>query len=292
MKQKQTLYILCILFQSLIYGVGNPLTKVAYESITPLWLLAARFTITFLVLLPFCGRRALAQLRAAKPSVWLPPCLCCASAYISCNVALSLTSATNVGFIMSLPVLFAPFLEVPVLRRRYDPRRLPLQLLMVFGLFLLCRTDGGFSFGAGEALALLDALSLAGVLVFGERAMRSFDALNLTFLQAGTAMLLCLGAALLFGDVSALSAVQPKAWLVIAYLALVCTVGGYWLQNLAVAHLSAAAVSMLQCTQPVMTALVSFFLLHETLGGVALLGAAIIIAGLLLNSTLNNTLRK
>ena len=35
MKEKKTKYILFILLQSLVYGIGNPITKVAYESITP-----------------------------------------------------------------------------------------------------------------------------------------------------------------------------------------------------------------------------------------------------------------
>ena len=41
----KALYISFILIQSLVYGIGNPLTKVAYHSITPLWLLAARFSL-------------------------------------------------------------------------------------------------------------------------------------------------------------------------------------------------------------------------------------------------------
>lgn len=42
-------YIFFILLQSIIYGFGNPLTKIAFESITPLWCLAFRFTLAFLI---------------------------------------------------------------------------------------------------------------------------------------------------------------------------------------------------------------------------------------------------
>ena len=42
-----------------------------------------------------------------------------ASAYISCNLALEGTTATNVGFIMSLSVIFAPLLSIIVLQRPY-----------------------------------------------------------------------------------------------------------------------------------------------------------------------------
>ena len=59
MHQRKAIYTLFIFIQSLIYGIGNPATKVAYKSITPLWLLAARFTLAFLLFLLLFGRRIL-----------------------------------------------------------------------------------------------------------------------------------------------------------------------------------------------------------------------------------------
>ena len=40
-------YIIFILLQSFLYGLGNPLTKIAFASITPLWCLAFRFGLAF-----------------------------------------------------------------------------------------------------------------------------------------------------------------------------------------------------------------------------------------------------
>ena len=65
----KALYISFILIQSLVYGIGNPLTKVAYYSITPLWLLAARFSLAFLLFALFFGRRLFSQLRKVS---WTP----------------------------------------------------------------------------------------------------------------------------------------------------------------------------------------------------------------------------
>lgn len=280
----KALYISFILIQSLVYGIGNPLTKVAYHSITPLWLLAARFSLAFLLFALFFGRRLFAQLRKVSWTLWLPSALCCAGAYISCNLALDLTAATNVGFIMSLPVLFAPLLFSLVFRRSYAWRHLPVQLVTIVGLFLLCCNTGSFSFGPGEALALLDALCLAGVLVFGEKAIAQMDVLSVTGVQIGVTMILSLAGALLFDHTSVLAAAKPEAWLVVLYLAGVCTIAAYLLQNKAVAHLSASTVSMLQCTQPILTALVAYFLLGETLNGLGLLGAGLILICLFIDS--------
>ena len=67
-----------------------------------------------------------------------------ASAYISCNLALEGTTATNVGFIMSLSVIFAPLLSIIVLQRPYKISHLPIQLLVILGMYLLCSNGGTF----------------------------------------------------------------------------------------------------------------------------------------------------
>ena len=112
---------------------------------------------------------------------------------------------------MSLPVLFTPFLASVIFHRPYVFKKLPLQLLTIAGLFLLCCNGGVFSFGIGEALALLDAFCLAGVLVFGESAMKEMDVTAVTAAQIGVTMVLSLAGALLFDDITVLAGVQPDA---------------------------------------------------------------------------------
>lgn len=284
MEEKRGKYALFILGQSILYGFGNPLTKVAYESITPFWLLVTRYTAASLMLLLILRGRVFSELRRVSRKLWLPPALCCAGAYITCNLALNMTSATNVGFLISLPVLFTPFVAMAVLRERYELRRLPVQILLAVGLFMLCCGESGFSFGPGEVLGLIDALCLAGSLVFGEKALRELDGTVLTAAQAFVTLLLSLVGAVCFEDFSVLPGVQIEAWGVVLYLGLGCTVAAFMLQNHAVAHLSASTVSMLQCTQPILTAVISFLLLRERLSAVALAGAALIVAALLYDS--------
>ncbi len=84
--------------------------------------------------------------------------------------------------------------------------------------------------------------------------------------------------ALLFDDAAVLPQVTTTAWLVVAYLALTCTCLSYMLQNTALTRLSSYTVSLLQCTQPILTAACSYLLLRERLTVVGLTGAAIIVA--------------
>ena len=80
-------------------------------------------------------------------------------------------------------------------------------------------------------------------------------------------VLWCLGirfsgaAALIFDDVAVLPQGTVTGWLVVAYLALLCTCLSYVLQNTALTRLSSYTVSLLQCTQPILTAACSYLLL-------------------------------
>lgn len=266
-----------ILLQSLIYGLGNPLTKIAFESITPFWSLAIRFSIAFLVFILFFRRRIIESLNSVRPGVYLPASVCMAAAYITCNLALNWTSATNVGFLMSLPVIFAPILAWLVYKVKYRLIHIPIQIAVVAGLYLLCYDGEAFVFGKGEVTALITAFSISGALVFGEESLKQLDALAISSTQAGITALISLPCALIFESSNVLSQVTMPAWTVVLYLAIFCTNIAYMLQNSALKHISAASVSMLQCTQPILTAVISYFLLNEKLSTEGIVGAAIII---------------
>lgn len=274
-------YVSYILLQSVVYGFGNPLTKVAYESITPFWLLTFRFSIALIIFLVFFGKRIISQLKTAKLSQYLPASLCMALAYIACNLALNWTSATNVGFLMSLPVIFAPLLAIAILHQKYDLRYIPLQILVTVGLYLLCCNGGRFTLNKGDLCALITAIALSGALVFGKKSLESIDAVTISAMQAGVTAFMSLICALVFDDFNVVPDIAPVAWAVMAYLALTCTCIAYVLQNSALVHLSSGTVSMLQCTQPILTAVCSFIILRETLSFRGILGGIIIIVSIL-----------
>ena len=276
-KTKKYKYMAFILLQSLIYGFGNPLTKIAFETITPFWSLAVRFTTAFLVFILFFGKGIIVSLKCVGPKVYLPAGICMATAYITCNLALNWTSSTNVGFLMSLPVIFAPILAFLIYKVKYRFIHVPIQILVVMGLYFLCFDGTSFVFGKGEVTALITAISIAGALVFGEESLKQLNPVTVSAVQAGITALISLPCALIFESTEVLSRVSLPAWLVILYLAIFCTNIAYMLQNSALKNISASAVSMLQCTQPILTAVISYFILKEKLSSIGVLGAAIII---------------
>ena len=82
-KQGGTLpYALLILLQSVLYGFGNPLPKIGFESITVLWCLGIRFSGAAALMLLLFGRRTVRTLRAVSLLQCTQPILTAACSYL------------------------------------------------------------------------------------------------------------------------------------------------------------------------------------------------------------------
>lgn len=267
----------CILLQSILYGIGDPISKAAFQVVPLYSLLSARYVLALAFLLLLFHKRVWRGLRAASVRDWLLPSLCIAGGYLTTNIAITLTTATATAFLRSLSTVMTPLLAFLCYRRTFGKQHLPIFLGAVVGLYLLCGGSSLTGFGPGEWMGLLSALLLAGSLVFGERALDSVDAVTLTTVQTAMTALLALVCTLLWEGGVHLENAGAREWGVIVYLAILCTVAGYLLQNAALERISARLVALLQCTGPVMTALFSRLILGETLTPAAALGAGLLL---------------
>lgn len=152
--------MLCVVAQTVIFGLGDVITKFAYESVTSLWCMVLRFGLELAVFALAFGPRMVRELRGAKLADWAPAAACLAVGYIACNLALDVTTATNVGFLVTLPVVFAPFIAQVVRYVRYPRAMIPFQVAVAGGLYLLCCNGSSFSFGAGVILVAVVGVTL------------------------------------------------------------------------------------------------------------------------------------
>ena len=64
--------MLCVVVQTVIFGLGNVITKFAYESVTPLWCMVLRFGLALAAFARVFGSRMVRELRWAKLADWAP----------------------------------------------------------------------------------------------------------------------------------------------------------------------------------------------------------------------------
>ena len=276
-----------IVLQSLVYGFGDPISKLAFE-VTPVYtMMTVRYLIAFAVSFLVFHKRISRSVRTVPVKAWLIPGVCISLHYILNNVALALTDATSVAFLRSLSIVITPAFAFLVYRTNYKWQHIVLQILVLPGMYLLCVRGGLSGIGTGEAVALVAAFMSAGALVFSKRYLDMVDPVSMTALMAGCSAAIALIGSLLFEDGIQLKTTTPQAWAIIMYLAIACTFLGYLMQNLALTRISDRSVALIQSLCPVMTAVFSFFLLGETLSTAGMAGAGIIVVSVALASIIN-----
>ena len=276
-----------IVLQSLVYGFGDPISKLAFE-VTPVYtMMTVRYLIAFAVSFLVFHKRISRTVRTVPVKAWLIPGVCISLHYILNNVALALTDATSVAFLRSLSIVITPAFAFLVYRTNYKWQHIVLQILVLPGMYLLCVRGGLSGIGTGEAVALVAAFMSAGALVFSKRYLDMVDPVSMTALMAGCSAAIALIGTLLFENGIQLKTTTPQAWAIIMYLAIACTFLGYLMQNLALTRISDRSVALIQSLCPVMTAVFSFFLLGETLSTAGMAGAGIIVASVALASIIH-----
>ena len=276
-----------IVLQSLVYGFGDPISKIAFE-VTPVYtMMTVRYLIAFAVSFTVFHKRITRTVRTVPVKAWLIPGVCISLHYILNNVALALTDATSVAFLRSLSIVITPAFAFLIYRTSYKWQHIVLQILVLPGMYLLCVRGGLSGAGTGEAVALVAAFMSAGALVFSKRYLDMVDPVSMTALMAGCSAGIALIGSLIFEGGIRLETTTPQAWAIILYLAIVCTFLGYLMQNLALTRISDRSVALIQSLCPVMTAVFSFFLLGETLSTAGMAGAGIIVASVALASIIH-----
>lgn len=284
---KSIVYGSFIILQCMFWGLGNPVAKIGMETIPPFYCLALRFLIAFIICYGLFYKKIKAQINKNNFKDAVAISIFNSAAFIFSTLALIYSSATIAGFLMALAVIFTPFMSYIVLGKKLKKRTLLFVGLVVLGLYFLCGSQGSFSFGIGELLALLSSVSYAATITYSSKHITNIGPEVLSTIQSGVAAVICFIFAFLLEDGRVLTQAGLAGWSAVVYLAIGCTVIAYLLQNVALKHLSAVFVSLELCSEPIFTAFFSFFLLGERLTLSGIFGAALIMASIVLASLFN-----
>ena len=282
--------ILALLIVTLVWGTTFPAMKGLTGYFSPEWIIFTRFALAGLLLSPFLIRASRADL-VSGATLGLLLFLCFAFQV----EGLALTSANRNAFICGLNVLIVPLLGV-LAGRKPERRILFALVLAVLGLAALC-WDGG-SWGMGDWLALLSALSFAIYIKMMESRTRKADRLmTLTAMQIIT-VALCAATWLLVLEVPhtgfAMSQDAPAYWshiadglrhnlLNFAYLGVVATAAIISLQTWGQSHSTANEAAVIYAFEPASAAFFAYFWLTEILTVRGWLGAALLVSGMIVS---------
>lgn len=192
------------------------------------------------------------------------------------------TTAAKSSFITGMFIVFTPFLHWLLNGRRPRPENYAGILLVLLGLFLLTWPAEN-RFNLGDLLTILSALGFSLYIVHVDRVARAENTLALVFLQMATTALLGTVAAFALGE----SYVSPgsRATWALLYLALPGTLLMVFIQTRYQPRSNPIRAAIIYSLEPVFAALFAWILLGETLGARGLMGAGLMLGGVLLSET-------
>lgn len=272
-----------------VWGATFVMVKDAVALYPTLAFLALRFGLATLVVAPLVllprrvGRRG-GRRRSLRGGFLMG--LFLGAGYIFQTLGLERTSASNAGFITGLFVVLTPVLQGIVWRRWIRGGALVGVLLATVGLFLL---SGGAKAGdpLGDSLVFLCAVSFAAHILATARYAEGQDPGELTVVQLGTVALLTAipslaGAATGLGP--ALAAPRARAVLLaLVVTAVLASAAGFYIQTFAQRHAPPTRTAVILTMEPVFAGVFGYLLAGEVLGPVGWVGAALILAGMLVS---------
>ena len=276
--------IAALLLVTVVWGTTFPAMKNMTGYLSASWIVLCRFALAGLLLLPFLWGVRWRDLRwGILAGVVLFLC------YVFQIEGLALTSSNRNAFICGLNVLVPPLIGV-ALGARLERRILIALLLSLAGLFALC-WEGSFSWGRGDTLALLCALFFGLYVKLMESVTRKVDKLMALTASQILTVAVCAAVWLLITelpqDVPAYIAYIRKGLEMysvnLIYLGVVATAAIISLQTWGQSHSSANEAAVIYAFEPGCAAIFAYFWLGETLAWNGLLGAAMLISGMIVS---------
>ncbi len=283
--------ILALLLVTVVWGTTFPAMKDMTGYLSANWIVVSRFTMAGLLLSPFLLRAAWKDLHYGFLA-GLVLFFC----YLFQVEGLALTTSNRNAFICGLNVLVPPLLG-RLLGRKAEGRIVLALLLAMAGLFALC-WDGKLAWSRGDSLALLAALCFGVYIMQMEAFSRKAGSLMaLTAAQIWT-VAICAGLWILLREVPRgqidVHQDQLNYWAYVwqglklysvnlIYLGVVATAAIISLQTWGQSHATANEAAVIYAFEPGCAAIFAYFWLGETLGWTGLLGAGLLISGMIVS---------
>jgi drug/metabolite transporter (DMT)-like permease len=275
---------LALLMCSLFWGVTFVVVKDALADASVFAYLAARFTLAALPLAWFY-RADLRRLPAADYWAGARIGILMFGGYAFQTAGIAETTASKAAFITGFSVVLVPVLIAILWRRRISAWAWAGACASLAGLYYLTVPREGIAdLNRGDLLVTGCAVCYALQIIFIERYSGQHSLAGLSFLQvAVTAALSLAGVPLLSTLHWEVFRFELTSQLVFAVIvtAVFTTAIAYPLLVWGQSHTSATNTALILASEPVFAAVTSYIVLHERLGARGLLGAALILAGIL-----------
>ncbi|MGJ7921849.1 DMT family transporter [Neobacillus sp. LXY-4] len=287
---KKSLYAdFCLMLVALVWGATFVLVQNAISLLPPLSFNGVRFLFAAILLgswlflfkkdqLKYWNKRLLFS--GFLMGFWL------FLGYATQTMGLLYTTSSNAGFITGLSVVLVPLFSLFLLKQRPGVNAIGGVVLATWGLYLLTMTNS-MALNIGDFLVLLCAISFALQIIVTGKYSSSHPSLLLTVVQISTVAVLSSISAFLFEDwqraFQAEILFNPNVIAALLVTSIFATALAFFAQTTFQKYTTATRVALIFALEPVFAALTAYFWGGERLSGSAIIGCALIFAGMILS---------
>ena len=278
----------CLILTTLIWGSSFVILKSALDSITPLWVLAIRFSGAAILMLIAC----LPRLKKLDKRYVTGGCLmglCLAAAYILQTYGLVYTTPGKNAFLTTTYCILVPFLYWAISGKRPDKYNITAALVCLVGVGFVC-LGNDLSINIGDMLTILCGLFYGLHIIVTSRTAENRDPVLITMLQFATAAVVCFIGAVLFEP--APHDIGSGTWLSIAYMTFICTGLCYILQTVGQKYTPPSQTAVILTLESVFGSAISVILGVESLTFNIALGFFLIFIAIITSETKLDFLNK
>jgi len=272
----------------LLWGSSFPMAKIVLRGMTPVTYVFFRFTAAsflfgILMLKKFRPLPLRIHLKLFLIALFEPTLY-----FLFETSGLQYTSASSASLIIAGVPGMVALLAGIFLKERLTLRQWAGVLLAIFGVVLLVGFDDNAAYSdsslLGNVLILLAVVSTAFYMITARHISGEVKVLELTFYQMVYGMIQLLPLFLLFEEPLVLSAIPFESLMAFVFLVFGATIVAFLCYNYAISRIHVSRAAVFINGIPLVSVIVSAFLLGERLGLNQFIGGAIIIAGVTLTN--------
>lgn len=257
---------------AVMWGMSFAVTKAVLDEVSPAKLLALRYSIAAVVLLPIVIKRrdTVSKVSAARG---MAIGFMSGFAYVFQNVGLKYTTASKSAFLTMVYCVLTPFVFWVIAQKKPSGYDCGAAIVCMIGIGFIS-LNGNLTISGGDTLTLMSGVIYAIQIVLIGHSCGKDDPFCLTFF-----MVFASG---IFSWIYKFIAEGPsvsmpvRGWLVMFYLSIFCTVIAFVFQNWAQKQVSPSETALLVSLESVFGVLGSILLLHEAMSPRLVLGFALV----------------
>lgn len=271
----------CILVTVTIFWGGTfPLVKDAIEEIPVMAFLWIRFALAAAILFLWAGYKEIQRLGKSGWIRGVALGVLLFASYAFQTFGLALTSSANAAFVTGLNVVWVPLLVGPILHKPAASGSRIGVVCALSGLFMLTY-QAPWRLNLGDVLVLVCSFFVAFHILGLDTWTHGYGGRALAFVQIGTMAALSLAGSLLFEPMSWPRVWTPKIYLAVIVCSVFATVYAFWAMTTFQKMTTPTRAALIYTLEPVFGALMAVFYAGERLSGVAWLGGALIVLGMI-----------